>query len=570
MSHQAWLHCQPRSTTKDLVLAFILACFALSGAVTAQIGTPPDSGELLQQQQRPSPAPSLKKPGLFKLRPPKQSQKKQTFYVSTISVVGNQAIDSAKLRPLIVPYQDRDLSFSDLQFLCYQISEYYRQQGFIFTRAVVPHQELKNGQLHLRVIEAKLDEIVIDNDSAVANNFLNNIVKPAKTNATIEERTLNRALLLLQDIPGIDVITSIHAGQSLGMSDLQIKVTSSPAQHQVSFYNFGGRHTHRANLRGTFNFDNLVGRGDLLSLSLNTSGERLLQTSVNYDIALGGNGHYGGVNISYLDYSLGENLKDLNAEGKAKTAALYLRSRWARGITHNWSSQLRLQRQSLDDQVNNGATQTKRVVDSISLSLNGDVRNWLSEASINSWLVHLVAGDVTYGNTAAQTRDELAADNQGRFHKLNINLRHLQALSENIQLSINFSAQKSFSNLDSSQKQTLAGPHAVRAYDVGTLSGDSGYLLSVELQRSFDEGHLGRFSLYGFIDAAKAELNTRPWSQLSDDNHISLAGAGLGLRWQGFDSWNANMFAAAPIGNTPTQLGNPNTGLLWFEMSKMF
>lgn len=565
-----WRYYQPKSTPKSLTLALIFSGLALSGNATAQIGTPPDSGELLQQQQRPSSLPSLKKSGLFKLRPPKQSQKHQKFHVSTITVIGNHAIDSIKLRPLIDPYQNRDLSFADLQLLCYKISEYYRQQGFVFSRAVVPHQELKNGQLQLRVIEAKFGEIVINNDSAVSSGFLSNIIKPVKTNKTIEEHSLNRALLLLQDIPGIEVTSSIHAGQSLGLSDLQLQVTSSAAQHQVSFYNFGGRHTHRANLRGTFNFDNLVGRGDLLSLSLNTSGERLLQTSVSYDIALGGSGHYGGINISYLDYSLGENLKDLNAEGKAKTAAIYLRSRWVRDISYNFSSQLRLQRQSLDDQINNGATQTKRVVDSISLSLSGDVRNWLSETSINSWLVNMVAGDVAYGNAAAQTRDAFAAETQGRFHKLNVNLRHLQALSENLQLSVNFSAQKSFSNLDSSQKQTLAGPHAVRAYDVGTLSGDSGYLLSVELQRSFDADKFGRFSLYGFIDAAKAELNTRPWSQLNDDNHISLAGAGLGLRWQGFDSWNANIFAAAPIGNTPTQLGNPNTGLLWFEMSKMF
>jgi len=536
----------------------------------AQVGSPPDSGVLIQQLKRPTPASALKKESLFTLKPPKQSQQHQKFYVSTITVVGNQSIDSAKLHPLVAPYQNRELSFNDLQFLCYQISEYYRQQGFIFSRAVVPHQELKNGQLRLQVIEAKFGEIVISNDSAVSNGFLNNIVKPIKTNKAIEKRSLNRALLLLQDIPGIEVTTNIHAGQSLGLSDLQLQVTSTAAKHQVSLYNFGGRHTHRANLRGTFNFDNLLGRGDLLSLSLNTSGERLLQASVNYDIALGGSGHFGGINISHLDYSLGENLKDLNAEGNATTAAVYLRSRWVRGMSHNWSSQLRLQRQSLDDQINNGSIQTKRVVDSISLTLNGDIRNWLSETSINSWLISLTAGNLDFGNIGAQTRDELAASTQGRFHKINAKLQHLQAISDTMQLSINFSAQKTFNNLDSSQKKTVAGPYAVRAYDVGTLAGDSGYLFSIEWQQNFNESEQGHFSLYGFIDTARAKLNNQPWVQLTDNNHISLTGAGLGLRWQSSDSWYANMFAATPIGDIPSELDKPNTGLLWFEINTIF
>jgi len=551
------------------VFIFVSVSISITSEALAQTAVVPDSGDLLQQQQTPLAPPSAKGKGLFKLEPPVPGSPGESFFVETISITGNSSIDEVYLRPLIGPYENRELMLSDLHLLCYEITEYYRSQGYLFSRAVVPQQEVEQGRLKLRVVEARLGQLIINNNSQVSTRFISRIVEKVTAKEIIKESPLNRSLLLLRDVVGVDVQASIRAGESLGLSDLQLDVTAVAPKHRISVNNYGSRLTRRTRLNGFFNFQNLAGQGDLLSLGVSGSGQRMKQLSVNYDIGLNGNGLYGGANVSYLDYALGENLKDLNAEGTARTAAVYLRGHWHRSLSANLSSQLRLQRQSLDDQINHGASVNRRDIHSANLSLRGDASNWLMAASVNSWQLDFTVGQVTYENEVAQQRDLITANNQGRFYKANLEFLHLQALSEKLQLSVRVSVQRAFDNLDSSQKKSLAGPYAVRAYDVGTLSGDTAFVSNLELQYDFDEANHGAVTIFGFVDVAKTEINDKPWEQFDDDNRISLSGAGLGLRWRK-DGWHASGYAAVPISEVPSQLGNPKTGLLWFELAKAF
>lgn len=530
----------------------------------------PDSGSLLQQQRQPLAVPKLKQEGVYELRAPVDASNSPPFYVNRINLEGNQVVSSEALQGLLQPYQERELTLNDLQVLCYEIGDNYRQQGYLFSRAVVPQQSVADGVVQLRVIEAKLDQVAINNKSGINSVFLQNIVKPVQQHQSINEKELNSALLLMKDLPGVEVKTAIQAGSAVGQSDLVVSVRERRPEHRLSVNNYGSQATHRLRASGQFNLANLAGYGDLLALNLSSSGERMVQAGVNYQFGLGANDSRLGFNLSYLDYALGENLKDLNAEGQAKTVGVYWRQQWQRGLSRNLYSRVSLQRQILEDQINNGLFQTNRDVDTLSININGDWRDALAENSVSQIGLGLKAGQVTFTDADAEQRDARSTDSQGDFSYLTLDLQHRQALNADWQYSLRLGAQKSFDNLDSSQKFSAAGPYGVRAYEVGAISGDSSVLFSSELSYFWMENPLGNFTLYGFADAARIQINQRLWQGATGRNRLSLAGAGFGLRWQGFEHWNASTYAAAPLGSSPSELGKSKSGLLWFELSRRF
>lgn len=566
MDKMAKTLCRPNLVANGMAVLLMLGV----QSAQSQGFVPPDSGDLLQQEKPPLASPSLNSKKLFELRRPEIGEEGASFFVAMVDLVGNEAVSRDELTSIVSQYENKDVTFNDLQVLCYEITSYYREKGFLFSRAVVPQQEIQDGKLTLQMIEANLAEVIFDNKSQVKNDFVNKFLTKVKAQQSIKDKPLTRSLLLLQDIPGVKVDSSIQAGKSLGQSDLQLALTPQALKHRIGINNFGSSLTHRERVNATLNFANLAGHGDVLRVSLNTSGERMVQGSLNYDFSLTGDGSHIGITSSYMEYSLGENLKDLNAEGESKTAGVYFRTNWLRETEKNVYSNIRYQYQVLDDQLNQGAFINKRSIDSVDLSLSFDMRNRLSELSATSLEVTLTGGNVNIENSGAAARDALAGETEGGFSRINLQMQSVLRLGEQFDLSFRLSAQKAFQNLDSSQSFIAAGPYAVRAFDGGTLSGDSGVLANTELSYNLESIDYGQFTVYGFVDAAAVEINQSPWQDLSNDNSVNLSGAGLGLRWSDGSSWAFNSYIATPIGSVHKELNKPKTEVLWFELSKQF
>lgn len=550
-----------------LIFTGLLGMIAANNYLQA---SPPDSGSLLQQQRQPVNELALQNTGEYELLAPTGARNSPPFYVSRIALTGNHVINREALQHILEPYQERQLDLNDLQIVCYQISSYYRQQGYLFSRAVIPQQSVKDGVVLLQVIEAKLNEVAIINNSNVRNKFLQRIINPAQRQQSINEGNLNQVLLLMRDLPGVEVKTAIQAGNALGQSDLVVEVNERRPKHRLSVNNHGSRSTHKLRANGQFNIANLAGHGDLLGLRLSSGGERMVQAGLNYQLGLGANDSQLGFNLNYLDYALGENLKDLNAEGQAKSAGVYWKKHWQRGLNANIHTHFNLQRQVLDDQINNGVFLTKRKVDSLSLSINSDWRDGFADNSVSQAQLGINWGRVNFSNVEAEQRDARSANSQGNFGYLTLDLQHHQALNADWQYKLRLNGQQSFDNLDSSQKFSTAGPYAVRAYEVGTVSGDSSVLLSAELHYRWPTTTLGDISLYGFVDTAKTQTNHELWQGATGRNRIGLSGVGFGLQWQGFEHWSANTFVATPVGSSPAELDQHKSGLLWFELSRQF
>jgi hypothetical protein len=133
----------------------------------------------------------------------------------------------------------------------------------------------------------------------------------------------------------------------------------------------------------------------------------------------------------------------------------------------------------------------------------------------------------------------------------------------------------SAARVDTTQKMSFGGARSVRAYAPGVLSGDSGHLLTAEIKHRLTP--IGKAvtvsdDLYAsvFIDAGWLTLYQNPYA--SGSNQARLAGAGVGLSWEGPRYWRASFSISQPIGNAPSQLSGSSYlhANAWLEVSKGF
>ncbi|MBX3638774.1 MAG: ShlB/FhaC/HecB family hemolysin secretion/activation protein, partial [Rubrivivax sp.] len=140
------------------------------------------------------------------------------------------------------------------------------------------------------------------------------------------------------------------------------------------------------------------------------------------------------------------------------------------------------------------------------------------------------AGDLTFHDDVRRQQDAVGLLTGRAWRKLGAQLVRQQTLHGPLSLLLRVAGQASGGNLDSSEKLSLSGPGAVRAYAPGEAAVDQGALGSAELRYSLDyQG--GNLVGALFVDHGRGLVNRRPL--VAAGNEARLSGAGLGLQWTG-------------------------------------
>lgn len=197
--------------------------------------------------------------------------------------------------------------------------------------------------------------------------------------------------------------------------------------------------------------------------------------------------------------------------------------------------------------------------DNLPMSLNFDVRDELGGGAITY-------GAVTYTHGRLKLTDNdptKAANTRGSFNKLNLDIARLQALPDNFTMYGRISSQFAGNNLDSSEKFGLGGVNGVRAFPSGEGFGDSGMLAQIELRYNINS-----FAPYAFYDAGTTKINHNTFS--AGSNHRSVAGGGLGLRYEA-NHWSADTSVAwRTAGGLPKSDTKVDTPTLWIAAKYKF
>lgn len=552
-------------TSHALTLALSIALVFSFGVSHA--AAPIGGGQILQEvKPTPAPLPALR-PELSVERPViNQAPPSAAFLVNHIAITGNSLLTTNELHALVATAEGKSLTLTDLNALASLITQYYHEHGYLLAQAYIPAQTLTSGTVEIAVSEARYGTVNLQNSSKVSDPPLRATLSPLRSGEPVAQEILDRSLLLLADVPGVIVSSTLRPGTALGTSDLIVDVTpGAPYSGSVGVDNAGSRYTGRLRLSAGLNVNSPFHQGDLLSVNGLTSGNDLNYGRLGYQFLLDGRGTRLGASVSGLSYRLSNGLSNLNAHGTAEVETLQISHPFIRSVSGNLYGQLEVDHKQLRDHVDVTAIHTDRHTISLIGLLAGDHRD---KNGITNFNLSAALGNLSFDNAAAQAGDAAGARTQGGYGKANASLARLQQISSTYAVYVAVTGQIANTNLDSSEQFILGGPNSVRAYDVSALAGAQGALFTLELRHNLSLPTQGAWQVIGFVDSGRVQVEKTVFA--SGPNAATISGAGIGLSWFGKQGLSITSGVAAPFGGTPKLVGTTASARLWIQMLKGF
>ena len=503
-------------------------------APVAQAQIAPDAGQTLQQLQPPVAAPRERQPLLLQapLDAAPVAPGGTVVTLRSVKLTGNSVFDEATLRTALGDVTGGTFDLAGLRGLAERITDFYRAKGYPFSRAIVPQQNLEHGDLRIDIIEGRYGMAQAQStDDALAQQataYLDGLLP----GSVIASAPLERAALLLGDLPGIESAAAVRPGAQPGTGDLVVQVARGQrVQGDVGLDNAGSRYTGRSRARANIDINSPFLLGDQITVRALVSEEELWLGSLGYNLPLGSSGLRGNVGYSHTSYVLAKEFASLNANGTAKVASAGLSYPILRSQQANLTVIATYQFKDLQDNRDTTQTFESKSSRSLPLALQFDYRDnydGMTYGSV-SWTPGKLKLDANL-----TTFDDYRT--KGSFNKINLDLVRLQSLPAGLSLMAHLNWQQADKNLDSSEKLSLGGASGVRAYPSGEATGDEGGLAQLELRYG-----AGAYTPYAFIDAGRIRVNTKPTPV--SDNRRSLGGGGVGLRYQ-WQTWSADVALA--------------------------
>jgi len=503
---------------------------SVSCTVLAQV--PPDAGQIQEQLRLPVPPPASK-PSEIRIAPPTADKQADSppFYVAGFRVSGATVFAAQPLLEVLGP-AGRDLTLAQVQERADRLTKFYKNGGYVVARALVPAQDVRDGIVEIQVLEGRYGVIDIRNASDVSEQRIRDLLGEIKEGVLIHGPTLEKRILLVSDLAGIQPKAALEPGQATGLSDLVLEIGAGQArEYSVTADNAGNRFTGKNRLSGTFVWNSPAGIGDRLTASAITSGEGLLSMRVAYDLPAGSSGQRAGLHIARTTYLLGEDFRSLDAHGTADVLGASFAFPLIRSSALNVRAVAAGEARRLEDVVSAISSVNNKRADLAQFGIGGDVRDSFLGGALTAFQGTLTRGKLKLDTPTFADIDAAGPQTQGGYGKFVANLYRLQGLSENWRLGASYTGQWASKNLDSSEKFSVGGLTGVRAYPLGEAAGDDVQLLQLELRHQGGRLGPGQISPFVFLDAARSRIVHNDFTTSTVKNVRDLAGYGLGAEW---------------------------------------
>lgn len=500
----------------------------------------PDAGQTLESVHPPPTVPDRNPAAALPPeaeRSPMLALDKRTVLVRHWHITGAHIFPVAELEALISEYRGQSLTMAEYIAIAGRITTYYRKHGYLLSHAYVPEQTVRNDTVEIAVVEGHLAEINVTNTSPISGHLATKHLEHLRGMGAIESQTIERSLLLLSDLPGVEVRSTLMPGATVGTSNLDVQMQGTDRlSGSVDADSFGNRYTGQYRAGGTLNVNDPFHYGDLLTLRADSSGPDMNYGRIAWQTPLGGNGLKAGMAGSDLNYRLGKEFKSLDAHGTAQVYTLWTAYPVIRTLYRNLSAQLSYDEKHLDDRVDSTDSNSRKTVGVLTVGLSGDRTDGFGGGGISVYSLNLSTGNLRLDPAGAAVDQGVGGHHtEGRYNKLAFSYSRTQTLTEELVLYTAFTGQVSSKNLDTSETQSLGGAYGVRAYPQNEATGDDLAQVSMELRWKIPD--LPELQTIGFVDAGKTRLNHSPLPT-DTNNQRTLAGEGFGLQWA-----RANRFA---------------------------
>lgn len=485
------------------------------------------------------------------------------FKLSGFDFIGNKVIDDNQLLRVTQKFLNKNVSFQELKSIIDLIEQKYDQAGWL-VKISLPPQDITNGIVKLVILEGRVAELLLDpkskniNDYQVVIDYVFNQTRKRGSNLD----AINRGLLLVNDLPGIDASASMRKGHRPGELGLMLKVNNRKKIKQtLSIDNTGSRSIGSERLIYQIKLGNVLNKKETSDLSLLKT-EGLDYFGAELSFPLFRDGLSLGISASNLDYEVVTNDTngiDRGIKGESSFYEINFKYPIIRKNEFNVNVKISHEIRKFDGFVS-GQNTNKYKINTNVLSFYGNRYDDFIYGGESYFSLSYLNGD---------KRDKLTPlAREKSYSKIDFNFGRIQDFNNKISVIANVSGQYSGSEaLDVSDFISMGGFNAVRAYPRGEGSGSKGFVSSLQLNYLIRQSLiLSPFIDYGQVEN-KSQLNSK----------YDLSGAGLAVSFFGPYKSIFNITYARRFGENPNRLinGNDQDGKLvknrfWFSLRKTF
>ena len=398
----------------------------------------------------------------------------KTIILKTPTITIKPLVNPKKIDKILDEYKNKEINILDLRALVKKLNEEYANEGYITTRVYLePDQNLQSSEIRLVALEGKIEEIILDKDTAkdkrrVFFAFTNE--KDKILNISHIDNGIDNLNRVESNNSKINIVPGTKQGYS------KVIVESEKEKPIRLVLNYEDTQKNKQKYKTTLEYDNLFGINDNLYFS-----------------------YRGDVRKLTKDH------KDDYTEAYSAGYSFPVKS-WTLGFSFNRKIDKNTEEKILETQDRNitvasvgvnGLFKPFKGIMSYSLSYSKGIKGFHSKE------------DNPFNVGTMPTPSIEAADNRFEFGKVNLNLSYYKPFyfkNQGVIFRTMFNAQYTNDSLFSIEKYSIGDFSTVKGFP-STVSGDIGYNTKVELSYilSTDEGKMGKF-LYKVRPYIEADL----------------------------------------------------------------
>jgi hemolysin activation/secretion protein len=435
-----------------------------------------------------------------------EEAQKITFLLKKIILSGNHVYQTELLEDLYKDKLNKKISVADLFAIVESITDFYRNNGYVLSQAILPPQSIKNGIVEINIIEGFIDQVSVTGKPYYAKKRVYGFGEQIRKNPPLQITRMEKYLLLANEIPATQVRAVLEPSKvRIGGADLVLVTDNKPLTGYLSYDDYGNLYTGPQEMTANLALNSILVSGDSTQGTVvkTPKGQELLYNDLNYNVPL-----------------YNEGVRWLFDRNSATTHPLFvLQPEKIQGISVNYSTTLqypviRTPTQSLNLQLGFIYADTYSTTfgqqiytDHIrSLELDG-----LYNFSDRFYGSNSISGMIKKGlplfgfspNTNPLTATTSRPGGYSNYLKLVLQLSRTQFIKGPFSLYGLIRGQTSFTPLLSGEQFSYGGSQLGRGYDVAELLGDKGIGGTVELHLTFNPEKLVLQSVqfYLFYDA---------------------------------------------------------------------
>jgi len=381
--------------------------------------------------------------------------------------------------------------------------------------------------------------VMIKGNAHYSSAFVRKWLSGAVTNGRLDRSGLMRAVMLLNDLPDLDVFASLAPVAGKAAYDLIVTVRDRRNVHlKLGYDNFGTLSSGENRMTYEFSLSSLLSCGDLLLLKwIDPFGGRASspQYYTTYSLPVNRRGTRMSLAVSSIDTMIpgelsGEDMEGLDTYEILRNSQIYtlsFSSPLERTISISSNVVGGFSAKHYGERKWGGLIDTSDEVRFLFWGFNREEKHGplrLSYSLMASQGLGTIFGGMD--EYTADTRREMIS---GRYSKLSGSMTIRQNLGKRDFFNIRGTGQISNSRLATSEEIPVGGPDSVRGYARNEFRGDEGFFMNLEYHHQLIKGKDGRrpLEVLAFYDFGQVRtINTME----DERREVSLHGAGLGLR----------------------------------------